>query len=291
MSHHVWTRSAKTSFRASAEIPSILHAALPLSITNMASLLAPLPYAPDPRNQPYEFSKPPASRTLLNLDCSADLTSYSRSLGPIVPDRKISINDETVRAHIEDRRDHILRSRESSRGPQIQAQALGYPPSGHPHASVPGTPAIHNPIPRPQPAQFLLQRPLSTAPTPTLSRHRSPIPGNPATYPSALRLALDESSRRGVDPPPANVVFQVIEQVNSRYMDDSTSIVSTHKSLHSANTFAAEHFISEYGGCLNQGWDPEFGLDRYGGLEMRIETDGSTGGLCSVYVRGSTVRR
>jgi hypothetical protein len=68
-------------------------------------------------------------------------------------------------------------------------------------------------------------------------------------------------------------------------------VSSAHKSLHSANTYAAEHFISEYGGCLNQGWDPEFGLDRYGGLEMRIETDGSTGGLCSVYVRGSTVRR
>jgi hypothetical protein len=263
-----------------------------LSTFKMASLLAPLPYPKGSRNQPYEFSKPPASRTLLNLDCSADLTSYSRSLGPVVPDRKISITDETVRAHIEDRRDHILRSRESSRGPQVQAQALGYPPSGHPHASVPDNPNIHNPIPRPQPAQFLLQRPLSTAPTPTLSRPRSPIPGNPATYPSALRSALEESSRRAAEPTPSNVVFQVIEQIDSRYMDDSTSIVSTHKTLHSANKFAADHFISEYGGCLDQGFErePEFGLDRYGGLEMRVETDGSMGGLCSVYVRGSTVR-
>ncbi|KAF2790927.1 hypothetical protein K505DRAFT_250127, partial [Melanomma pulvis-pyrius CBS 109.77] len=80
----------------------------------MASLLAPIPHDPSARNQPYEFSKPPVSRTLLNLDCSADLTSYSRSLGPSVPDRKTAINNEDVRAHIEDRRDHILRSRESS---------------------------------------------------------------------------------------------------------------------------------------------------------------------------------
>jgi hypothetical protein len=261
-----------------------------MSTVKMTSLLAPLPYAQAPRNQTYEFSKTPASRTLLNLDCSADLTSYSRSLGPVVPDRKISINDETVRAHIEDRRDHILRSRESSRGPQVQAQALGYPPSGHPHASVPDNPNIHNPIPRPQPAQFLLQRPLSTAPTPTLSRPRSPSPGNPATYPSALRSALEESSRRAAEPTPSNVVFQVIEQINSKYMDDSTNIISTHKTLHSANTYAAEYFIREYGGSLNNGWEPEFGLDRYGGLEMKIETDGSLGGLCSVYVQGSTVR-
>lgn len=73
----------------------------------MASLLAQLPYAPAP-GKPYEFSRPPPSQTLLNLDCSSDLNSYSRSLGPGVPGRKISINDEAVRAHIEDRRDHIL---------------------------------------------------------------------------------------------------------------------------------------------------------------------------------------
>lgn len=93
------------------------------------------------------------------------------------------------------------------------------------------------------------------------------------------------------EPPPANVVFQVIDQVESRHRDDLTTIVSTHKSIQSANAFAADHFISEYGGCLNQGWEPEFGLDRYGGLEMRVETDGPRGGFCSVYVRGSAVRR
>ncbi|KAF2710308.1 hypothetical protein K504DRAFT_533264 [Pleomassaria siparia CBS 279.74] len=256
----------------------------------MASLLAP-PLVPGTPDLPYdyEFSKPAGSRSLLNLDCSKDLTPYSRSLGPSLPDRKTPINNETVRAHIEDHREQVLRSRESTLQPgpqgqaQAQAQTLGYPPSSHSHASVPTN--IHGPTPRPQPAQFLLQRPLSTAPpTPALPRSRSLAPGDINTYPHTLRAALDQSSRHPVELPYSNVVYQVIEHIDSRYVDESTEVVATYANLHSTNLKAAEYFVDNYSGCFHHRYnEPEFNLHRDGSLELKMDIHGPNGGIFTVW--------
>ena len=73
-------------------------------------------------------------------------------------------------------------------------------------------------------------------------------------------------------------------------MDDSFGVVETHENLHKANLSAAKYFIEEYGGCFDYE-TPEFSLSKDGCLSMSMETDGSTGGFCTVYVQKSRLVR
>ncbi|KAF2242566.1 hypothetical protein BU26DRAFT_128586 [Trematosphaeria pertusa] len=253
----------------------------------MASILP--PSVPLPIH--YEFSRPPASHTLLNLDCSADLTSYSRSLGPAAPHTGQStqaltptLDSEALRAQFESHHEHLLQHRQL----ELQRQeAVGWAsPAANLYAAVPGSRAtLHGPEAHSISAQSSYQ-------WPPQRRKPSPVAGDVSTYPPALRRALERSSViNGAPSSHESTVYHVIRDMDSDYMEDTSDIVGTYRSLHLANLVAAEYFIREFWDAGEAaGEEPEFELREAGCLYTEVQTEGSTGGLGSVYVRRGSLR-
>jgi hypothetical protein len=83
---------------------------------------------PQPYTRQHAFS---TSRNLLNLDCSADLKSYRRDLGPGVQAKCFEKTSDTIRAQLDHHRAFLLRHRHDGQGSGLPSPVprLEVPPS------------------------------------------------------------------------------------------------------------------------------------------------------------------
>ena len=253
----------------------------------MSAMVVPQPYT-----RQHAFS---TSRNLLNLDCSSDLKSYRRDLGPGVQAKCFEKTSDTIRAQLDEHRAFLLRHRQSG-------QASGFPspvprlevPPSH---TAPGNDAgqsqpnnNYHTTSHPRPLQILSQ-PYAAQQTPPASRPQSPvrsIPGQVATYPIDLRQALERATQFGHRYEQDNV-YQVIVDAASNYMDGSTSVAGAHEDLQKANLLVANIFI--FDGYYESGDEPTYEVDNIGRLRISIETDGPTGGYTTIRIQKAPVRR
>lgn len=195
------------------------------------------------------------SQRLLQLDCSADLQSYRGGLGLEVQARRA---DGMMGA--------LLPRPDALHGHAMNTHQ-------HSTAIVPHIDAWRQTLPSPPPAPA------------------SPIQGEFNTYPPALLSAL---ARCHTDAPPPRdgTLYQVIEDVQSTYMDDSQVVVETYSSLHEANEGVAEHFLfgGSYSSGRAMGEEPEYEVLDGARLRCAIQTDGSMGGYAEIYVREVNVK-
>ncbi|KAF2624347.1 hypothetical protein BU25DRAFT_158358 [Macroventuria anomochaeta] len=248
--------------------------------------------APQPYTRQHAFS---TSRNLLNLDCSADLKSYRRDLGPGVQAKCFEKTSDTIRAQLDDHRAFLLRHRQSG-------QASGFP-SPVPRLEVPQSHTVHsnNAIPpqlaapnnnyhtasHPRPLQILSQphAPQQTVPP---SRRGSPVPGHIGTYPAGLRQALERCSQYGHQRQPGTV-WEIITDTKSDYMDSSKDVVGAYESLQEANMQVANVFLFDRYYASDD--EPTYEVEGDGGLKIRCKTDGSTGRYVEIYVESAPARR
>ncbi|KAF1993075.1 hypothetical protein P154DRAFT_528057 [Amniculicola lignicola CBS 123094] len=267
----------------------------------MASLLAPYHSAPGSRSS--TPSHPPA-RSLLNLDCSADLQQYSRNLGPTAQDCR-----DTIQRFHHDFPGGMPRVDEQRREEprhQITHVGVGYNPYAsvpppHTGRSTPNTtsnvrdissnpygPEIKAPRPERNVAQAFTHSFENSNPLPQGHMERRPYsrpePVDQSSYPPALRACLERTSSQSqhLAYTDQNARYTVFYRLESSYMDNEMENISTHRSLQEANLKAAEYFMDEFGSV---GIDPpKFEVSREGGLRCTVETDGSTGGRVLIYV-------
>ncbi|KAF1358087.1 hypothetical protein EJ07DRAFT_157101 [Lizonia empirigonia] len=248
--------------------------------------------APQPFSRQHTWS---TSRNLLNLDCSADLKSYRRNLGPGVQALCFEKTSETIRAQLDDHRTFLLRHR-------LGGQASGFP-SPVPRLEVPQSHAAPNndAVPprvtasngnyhtasHPLPLQILSQphAPLQTSP----ARPQRPVPGDIHTYPIDLRQALENCSQYGDGFVEGGHVYEVIERVD-RDMPTTVDVVGAYESLQDANMKVAEVLLSE-GYYESAGGEVTYEVGDFGDLRCDLYTDGSTGGSTEIYVRRASSRR
>jgi hypothetical protein len=262
----------------------------------MMAMVAPQPYTVQ---RQHAFS---TSQNLLSLDCSADLKSYRRDLGPGVQAKCFEKTSDTIRAQLDDHRAFLLQHRQSGR-------ASGFP-SPVPRLEVPQShtvPSSNNAVPppltapnnnnnnnyhvayHPRPLQILSQ-PHAPQPMIPQSRQRSPVPvpGNISTYPTALRHALEHCSQYGHQYEP-EVLYEVIMETASKYREDSRDVVGTYESLREANLRATDVFL--FNGYYAAGANTSYEVSDEGGLKCDITTDAPTGGSTIIYVERVAARR
>ncbi|KAF2876259.1 hypothetical protein BDV95DRAFT_560330 [Massariosphaeria phaeospora] len=257
--------------------------------------------------EPFEPSSIPiANLQLLSLDRSSDLKIYRQSLGPSVQYRDLSLlSHDGLRAQFEFHRDRLLFYRDQ------EDQALGYPSPGRGSHAPPSVPtantstanSIHGPTPRPPQAHFLAAPPpapgrsplpgdVSTYP-PELqqvsARNRSPKPGDVSSYPPELQQVLKSSTKPYHSSPRPGTIYQIIQEIESTYQGDSTDIIGTYDTVDEANYKAAEYFLEEYN--LKYCENPKYEVMNNGTVRLEVETDGSMGGLVTVYIKSSVVDR
>lgn len=232
------------------------------------------------------------SRNLLNLDCSADLISYRRDLGPGVQAKCFEKTSDTIRAQLDNHRAVLLHHRQSG-----QASGL---PSPVPRLevlreqTVPGNRAemalsngnYHTAF-HPRPLQILSQPHAPQQARPP-TRPQRPIAGNVTTYPTDLRRALEQCAQYG-DDYGSDTAFEVVVHVESNYMEDLTEVVGVYKSLQEANMQVAKVFL--FDGYYNAGVSPTYEVEMDGGLQIEVMTDGSTGGLTTISVAEVSIKQ
>ena len=235
------------------------------------------------------------SRNLLNLDCSADLKSYRRDLGPGVQAKCFEKTSDTIRAQLDDHRAFLLRHRQSG-------QASGFP-SPVPRLEVPRSHTVtsNNAVPPPMTAPInnyhtashprplqILSQPHAPQQLVSASRPQSTVPGNIATYPIDLRRALEQCAQYGHQYEP-NTVYEVIVDIGSNYMRDSKDVVGTYESLQEANMQVASVLL--FDGYYASGDNPAYEIESAGRLKVNVMTDGSTGGDTTIWVKKVPARR
>lgn len=248
--------------------------------------------APQTVSRQYTWS---TSRNLLNLDCSRDLKSYRRNLGPGVQARCFEKTSETIRAQLDDHRAFLLRRR-------LSGQASGFP-SPVPRLEVPQSHAALNDdaVPprvtasngdyhtasHPLPLQILSQphAPLQTS----SARPQSPVPGDIHTYPNDLRQALEKCSQYGDGFVEGDHVYEVIQRVEGD-MPTTIDVFGAYESLQDANMKVAEILLFE-GHYESAGGEVTYKVGDFGDLRCDLFTDGSLGGLTEIYVRRASLRR
>jgi hypothetical protein len=114
------------------------------------------------------------------------------------------------------------------------------------------------------------------------TRAYRPVAGDVATYPPALREAIDQANSC-VAMQPAGGVFQVMHRSDNGYLDDETQLVARCTSVSEANLKVAQFFIETF--WYNGMDEPTFEVDADGRLRCEIETDGSMGAFESIYVK------
>lgn len=236
------------------------------------------------------------SRRLLNLDCSADLKSYRRDLGPGVQAKCFEKTSDTIRAQLDHHRAVLLlRHRQSG-------QASGFP-SPVPRLEVPRDHTVasnraggsqmmvsndnYHTAFHPRPLQILSQ-PHAPQQSRPATRPQQPTAGNIATYPADLRRALEQCARYG-DEYGTDTVFEVVVQDASNYMEDSKEVVGAYESLQEANMQVARVFM--FDGYYESGSDPAYEVEDDGSLQIEVMTDGSTGGHITISVEEVEARR
>lgn len=242
--------------------------------------------APQRQTRPHTYSTS-TSRNLLNLDCSADLKSYRRNLGPGVQAKCFEKTSDTIRAQLDNHRAVLLKHRRSG-------QANGFP-SPVPRLEVPQqhTPLSHraggmqvtapsgnyHTASHPRPLQILSQPHAPQQPRP-MARPRQPIEGNVATYPPDLRQALEQCAQFP-DDHHLDIAYEVVVQIHSNYMEDSKEVVGTYRSQQEANMQVAATFL--FDGYYESGADPDYEVED-GSLQISVSTDGSMGGYTTISV-------
>lgn len=239
------------------------------------------------------------SRNLLDLDCSADLKSYRRDLGPGVQAKCFEKTSETIRAQLDDHRAFLLRHRQSG-------QASGFP-SPVPRLEIPPTHMAHsnNAAPphttassgnyhtasHPRPLSVLSQPHAPRAPqlAQSVSRPQSPVFGRIATYPAGLRRVLERGSQYG-HRREAGFAYEVIVRVRSQKFPTTKDTVGIYESLQDANVKAVDVLFNGgfYGSALDE---PAYELEENGTLRFGLYTDGSTGGQTEIYIRRTRARQ
>ena len=216
-------------------------------------------------------------QSLLSLDCSSDLRSYSRNLGPGVQEKLFQRTSDALRAQLDEHRDFLLRHQRNNR---IQASLV-------PRVNAPVPLAVPlegawRPWPHTLPSHEPTQ-PLARPPTP--DRAQSPVPGDIRTYPPGLRDALEHCT--AVQRPEEHTIYHVIYDVRSTYMDDVHEISGTYHNLQEANEQVARMFLfdGDWSSGTHAGYDAEYEVLEGGALKCAIETDGSMGGYTEIYVR------
>lgn len=143
------------------------------------------------------------SQNLLNLDCSADLKSYRRNLGPGVQAKCFEKTSDTIRAQLDNHRALLLQHRQSGQTsgipspvPRLEILQPHTTPSNTVIQSQFAAPnnkyhtAFH-----PRPLQILSQ---PHAPRQTTSaRLQRSAPGSVSTYPANLRQTLEHNRQYG----------------------------------------------------------------------------------------------
>lgn len=143
------------------------------------------------------------SQNLLNLDCSADLKSYRRNLGPGVQAKCFEKTSDTIRAQLDNHRAFLLQHRQSGQAsafpspvPRLEVLQTHTAPS---NTAVPSQLSASNnkyhTAFHPRPLQILSQ---PHAPRQTTSaRPQNSASGGISTYPSNLRQTLEYNRQYG----------------------------------------------------------------------------------------------
>ncbi|KAF1929714.1 uncharacterized protein M421DRAFT_127071 [Didymella exigua CBS 183.55] len=250
---------------------------------------------PQPHPRQHAFL---TARNLLNLDCSADLKSYRRDLGPGVQAKCFEKTSDTIRAQLDDHRAFLLRHRQNG-------QASGFPspvprlepPPSHAAHSSPAQPHMSSPnnnyhiASHPRPLSVLSQphAPRAPQPAPSPSRPQNSVPGRIATYPASLRQALERGRQYG-HRHEAGYVYEVIVHVSSQEYLITKDRVGAYESLQDANMEAVGVLLSGgyYGSALDE---PTCEVEENGALRFELYTDGFTGGQTEIYVKRARARQ
>ncbi|KAH7077371.1 hypothetical protein FB567DRAFT_596541 [Paraphoma chrysanthemicola] len=230
----------------------------------------------------------PAQRgsRLLDLNCTPrfGLGMYRRSLGPPerVPVRTDPVIGEQLRTRMDEERERMLRNPigagaqplDSLVGPRIEVEWVAANPNKQGPPVYPPAPVVSV---TPQ------QPPL---PPEHFSRAYSPVAGDLATYPPALREALVRASATiALEGPLRQTrVFRVVHSHHGNYAGDWTTEVARCASGAEANQKVAGYFVDEF---WNDSMleEPEFHVSAAGTLRCEVSTDGSMGGLEIIWVK------
>ena len=157
--------------------------------------------APQRQTRQHAFS---TSRNLLNLDCSADLKSYRRDLGPGVQAKCFEKTSDTIREQLDEHRAFLLLHRQNGQAsgfpspvPRLEALPSQSAPNSNvasPHVTA--TRDNYYTASQPRPLRMLSQPHAPQQPL-QASRPRAPVSGQVGTYPTGLRQALERCSQYG----------------------------------------------------------------------------------------------
>lgn len=93
-----------------------------------------------------------------------------------------------------------------------------------------------------------------------------------ATYPPALRDALEQSSRQE-NQSTTSTLYEVIQYTDGEYRGKSLETVAVLRGIHSANLFAAQLFTQH---VATVGFEMRVASTEEGGLDLRTKVDEST---------------
>lgn len=85
------------------------------------------------------------------------------------------------------------------------------------------------------------------------------------------------------------MVWEVITDIKSDYMEDSRNIEGTYESLQEANMQVANIFL--FDGYFVSSDDPTYEVEGDGSLMIQCHTDGSTGGYTEIFVESVPAKR
>jgi hypothetical protein len=131
---------------------------------------------------------------------------------------------------------------------------------------------------------FPSQQPLM--PPEHFSRAYHPVAGDVATYPPALREALNRANASiALEGSPRPIrIFRVMHYTDSNYTRDETKEVARCASAIEANLIVAEYFIETFwnDSMLDE---PRFQVSAGGTLRCEVSSDGSMGGFETICVQ------
>ncbi|KAH7073068.1 hypothetical protein BKA63DRAFT_56928 [Paraphoma chrysanthemicola] len=223
---------------------------------------------------------------LLDLNCTPrfGLHMYRRSLGPPerVPVRTDRVIGEQLRTRLDEERDRMLRNPtgagvqplDSLFRPRIEVEWVAAKSNKQGLPVYPQAPVVH------------FQSGQPPMPPEHFSRAYDPVAGDVATYPPALREALNRANAStALEGSPRQLrIFRVMHCTDSRYMRDETREVARCASVVEANLTVAEYFIETFwnNSMLDE---PRFHVSAAGTLRCEVSSDGSTGGYETVCVQ------
>ncbi|KAF3005873.1 hypothetical protein E8E13_009177 [Curvularia kusanoi] len=235
------------------------------------------------------------SRNLLNLDCSADLRSYRRDLGPGVQAKCFEKTSDTIREQLDEHRAFLLRHRQNGQAsglpspvPRLEALPSHTAPSStatSPHASAPKN--NYYVASQPRPLRMLSQPHAPQLPI-QHPRRENPVPGRLETYPAGLQQALERCNQYAGHYFQPDTVWEVITDVNGEPGMSGVEVVGTYESLQKANMQAAIVFLTQ--GYYSEDIDPNPKYEVRGDGSLTIECEIEYGDV-RIYIKSAPARR